>query len=145
MPKAQAMYRHQELTRSIIGVFYDVYNELGFGFLESVYDKALTVALGQAGLQVNAQMPVAVWFRGHEVGAFRADLVVEDTVLVELKATAELDRVHETQLLNLLKSTNIEVGLLLNFGRRPRIKRFVFTKKQKRICAHLRESVAKPK
>jgi GxxExxY protein len=145
MAMAQSMYLHQELTRRIIGAFYDVYNELGFGFLEAVYERALALSLEQAGLRVSAQVPVTVWFRGHDVGTFRADLVVEDVVVVELKAVTVLDKIHDTQLLNLLKSTDIEVGLLLNFGRRAQIKRLVFTKKQKRISADLRKSVAKPK
>lgn len=135
-------YLHQQLTKRIIGAFYEVYNELGFGFLESVYEKALALVLEQTGVKVSAQVPITVSFRGSDVGTFRADLVVEDVVIVELKAATALDKVHETQLLNLLRSTDIEVGLLLNFGREPQIKRFVFTNKEKN-SAHLRLSVAK--
>src|SRR3984957_17241544 len=91
---------HQELTAKIIGVFYDVYNELGHGFLESVYHKAMIVALQQAGLVVEAKIPILVFFREQPVGEFEADILVEGTILLELKAARELDPAHEAQTLN---------------------------------------------
>jgi GxxExxY protein len=123
--------KHQELTHKIIGVFYEVYNELGYGFLESVYEKALAVALAQAGLRVERQLPIPVWFRGHQVGDFAADLLVEQAVLLELKAAREFDSSHEAQLLNYLRATSIEVGPLLNFGPKPQFKRIVFDNERK--------------
>src|SRR5436305_7312627 len=90
-------YRHAGVTGRVIGVFYDVYNELGHGFLESVYQKAMEVALEQAGLRVGRQVPVPVWFRGQQVGDFIADLLIEDIVLLELKAVRALEPAHESQ------------------------------------------------
>jgi len=115
-----------ELTQRIIGVFYEVYNELGFGFLESVYQKSMMLALEQVGLRVAPKRPIAVWFRGANVGNFAGDLVVEDCVFVELKGVRALDSAHEAQLLNYLRATTIEVGLLLNFGPKPQVKRLAF-------------------
>ena len=108
--------KHKELTETIIGVFYEVYNELGHGFLESVYEKAFEYALTSKGLEVLRQIDVPVWFRGQKVGAFVADVLVNKSVLLELKATRTLDSAHEAQLLNYLRATEIEVGLLFNFG-----------------------------
>jgi GxxExxY protein len=119
------------LTGRIIGAFYEVYNELGQGFLASVYEKALAVALAMGGLRVGRQVPIPVWFRGHQVGDFRADLLVEDVVILELKADRVLEPVHEAQLLNYLRATAIEVGLLLNFGPQPQVKRLVFDNSRK--------------
>ena len=125
-------FKHQELTRKIIGVFYDVYNELGHGFLESVYEAAMLIALREAGLRAETQVPVVVNFRGYLVGDFRADLLVESAVLLELKAARALDPSHEAQLLNYLRATEIEVGLLLNFGVKPEFKRLAFDNERKR-------------
>jgi GxxExxY protein len=118
--------KHGSLTERILGVFYDVYNELGHGFLESVYHRSLVVALETAGLRVASRVAIPVWFRGHRVGHFEADVVVEGCVLLELKAARGLDSSHRAQLLNYLRATDIEVGLLLNFGERPEFKRVVF-------------------
>jgi len=126
-------FKHRELTEKIIGVFYDVYNELGHGFLESVYEEAMAIALGQAGLQVERQVPLKVIFRGEVVGDFRADVVVEGAVILELKAVSGIDPAHEAQLLNYLRATEIEVGLLMNFGPRPQFKRLVFENARKQI------------
>lgn len=134
--------KHSELTAKIIGVFYDVYNELGYGFLESVYEGALVIALGQAGLTVSQQLPVPVWFRGHRIGEFRADAVVENQVLLELKSAKMIEPVYEAQLLHYLKSTDIEIGLLLNFGIRPQFRRMVFDNEKKKIRENPCESVA---
>ena len=126
-------FKHQELTRRIIGVFYEVYNELGQGFLESVYEAAMLIALREAGLKAETQVPIAVYFRGSRVGDFRADLMVENAVLLELKAARALDSSHEAQLLNYLRATEIEVGLLLNFGIKPEFKRLAFDNERKKI------------
>ncbi len=126
-------YKHSELTELIIGIFYGVYNELGFGFLESVYRRALQMALQSKGLTVQAEVPVAVFFRGKNVGDFRADLVVNGCVLLELKTAEGIAIVHEAQLLNYLKATTLEVGLLLNFGPRPQVRRLVFDTARKQI------------
>src|SRR5262245_54332528 len=117
---------HKELTETIIGVFYEVYNELGHGFLESVYQRAFEIALTGKGLDVLHQIEVPVWFRGQKVGDFEADLLVNKCVLLELKAVRTLDSAHEAQMLNYLRATEIEVGLLFNFGIKPEFRRLVF-------------------
>ena len=122
---------HRELTDSIIGVFYDVYNELGFGFLESVYEEAMVIALGEKGLQVEQQIPVPVWFRGQPIGTFAADLIVERSVIIELKAVRQLAEAHSAQLMHYLRATEIEVGLVMNFGLTPEFKRRVFENSRK--------------
>ena len=123
--------KHKELTGRIIGVFYEVYDELGHGFLESVYQRSLEISLRQVGLNVCSPVWIPVWFRGHQVGRFEGDMLVEKTVLLELKAVRTLDRSHEAQLLNYLRATEIEVGLLLNFGVRPEFKRLLFDNPRK--------------
>ena len=123
--------RYAELTNKVIGAFYDVYNELGHGFLESVYRQAMQLALMELGLRVESERPMVVFFRGKAVGEFRADLVVEDTLVLELKATRSLDPSHEAQLLNYLRATRMEVGLLLNFGERPEFKRLLYDNERK--------------
>src|SRR5687767_14685259 len=128
-----ADFKHAELTQKIIGVFYEVYNELGTGFLESVYQKSLALALETAGLAVCSRVDIPVWFRGHQVGNFEGDLLVEKCVLLELKATRALDSSHQAQLLNYLRATEIEVGLLLNFGPRPEFKRLAFDNSKRRV------------
>ena len=125
-------YKHQELTQVIIQVFYEVYNELGHGFLESVYQEAMLMALRQKGMTVEAERPLPVWFRGGRIGDFRPDLIVGDAVVVELKAARALEPVHEAQLLNYLRASELEVGLLLNFGPAPKIKRMVFANEKKK-------------
>jgi GxxExxY protein len=131
------------LTEQIIGIFYYVYNELGFGFLERVYEEAMAVALRERGLEFQQQSPVPVWFHGQKIGSYDADLVVGGVVLVELKACKALEPAHEAQLLHYLRSTEIEVGLLLNFGPRPQVKRLAFENERKKISVHLRKSAAK--
>jgi GxxExxY protein len=118
--------KHGLITDRILGVFYDVYNELGYGFLESVYHRSLMLALESAGLKACSRVNIPVWFRGHQVGKFEADILVENCVLLELKAARSLDSSHRAQLMNYLRATEIEVGLLLNFGERPEFKRVVF-------------------
>jgi len=118
--------KHGLVTDKILRVFYDVYNELGHGFLESVYHRSLVVALQSVGLNVCSPVDIPVWFRGTQVGRFEADILVENCVLLELKAARTLDPSHHAQLLNYLRATDIEVGLLLNFGERPEFKRVIF-------------------
>jgi len=134
--------KHAVLTKKIIGVFYDVYNELGYGFLESVYEECMVIALRDIGLIVERQVPIPVWFRSQKVGDFRADILVENEVLLELKSARTLESVHEAQLLRYLKSTEIEVGLLLNFGSRAQFRRLVFDNPRKKIRVNPCESVA---
>ncbi|NCO33622.1 MAG: GxxExxY protein [Armatimonadetes bacterium] len=108
---------YEELTGKVLEACFEVINELGLGFLESVYEKALLIALQQKGLSVGAQVPLKVTFRGHVVGDFFADVLVEDKVIVELKAVRELLPEHQAQVINYLKATGTEGGLLVNFGR----------------------------
>jgi GxxExxY protein len=133
--------KHDELTERVIGVFYDVYNELGYGFLESVYREAMRLALTHAGLMVKPEVPVPVSFRGVVVGIFRADLIVSDCLLVELKAVDQIARQHESQTIHYLRATPIEVALLMNFGPAPRFKRFVMDNEVKKPNRKLAESV----
>lgn len=113
-------YKHAELTKQIIGVFYDVYNELGFGFLESVYRNSFRLALQEKGLIVEDEVSTPVYFRGQKVGDFKADLIVSKIILLELKTAETLVPAHEAQILNYLRATSLEVGLLFNFGPKPR-------------------------
>ena len=107
----------EELTSRIIEACYEVSNELGSGFLESVYENALLVALDEKGIPANSQVPMAVVFHGKKVGEFFADIVVADKIVLELKAAKALTAEHQAQLINYLKATGMEVGLLINFGR----------------------------
>ena len=111
---------HSDLTEKIIGCAFEVQNELGAGFLESVYEKAMVVALKESGVSVRAQVPIKVSFRGVSVGSFYADLLVEDLIIVELKTVSRLSEQHRAQVINYLNATGIPVGLLINFGN-PRI------------------------
>lgn len=132
---------HSELTDKIIGVYYDVYNELGHGFLESVYSNCMCIALRSEGVSVQREVPIPVYFRGSDVGQFKADLVVEGCVLVELKAVQNLDRSHEAQVMNYLRATQLQVGLLFNFGgHEPQFRRFAFANENKKIRVHPRVS-----
>ncbi|HKU77488.1 MAG TPA: GxxExxY protein [Pyrinomonadaceae bacterium] len=124
--------RHFELTQRIIAVFYEVYNELGHGFLESVYQESLMLALKDVGITAQSPIEIPVWFRGHQVGKFEGDVLVEKCVLLELKAARTLDSSHKAQLLNYLRATEIEIGLLLNFGVRPEIKRLIYDNPRKK-------------
>ena len=135
--------KHSDLTEKIIGIFYDVYNELGHGFLESTYAEALVVALEESALSTAREVPVPVWFRGRKVGQYYADLIVGGAVLLELKAMRTIDSAHEAQLLHYLRATEVEVGLLLNFGLRPQFRRLLFDNERKKIRENPCESVAK--
>ncbi len=119
---------HEELTRQVIGAAYEVYNKLGSGFLESVYERALSIELNKLGLAAVHQHRVPVYYEGQCVGDFVADLIVNDTVIVELKATDQLAKAHEVQLVNYLAATRKPIGLLINFGpERVDVKRKVLT------------------
>jgi GxxExxY protein len=134
--------KHGELTEKIIGVFYGVYNELGYGFLESVYEESLAIALREAGLSIERQVPVPVWFHGQNVGQFRADILVSASVLLELKSARDLEWAHEVQLLHYLRSTEIEIGLLLNFGP-SQFRRLLFDNEREKIRVNPCKSVAR--
>ncbi len=123
--------KHEELTEKIIQAFYKVYNTLGFGFLERVYLNAMFIELTTMGLKVDKEKKILVYYFGQVVGDYNADLIVEDIIAVELKAIEVLVQENEQQLINYLKATNIEVGLLLNFGRKPQIKRKIFDNDKK--------------
>jgi GxxExxY protein len=118
--------KHAETTKEIIGAFYKVYNELGHGFLEKVYGNALSIELGKLGLKVEPEKRILVYYEGQVVGEYYADLLVNDRVIVELKSVQQLTDVHEAQLLNYLKATPIEVGLVLNFGPKPEHQRKIY-------------------
>lgn len=143
MSADERRYKHSELTEKIIGIFYDVYNELGFGFLESVYESAIALAFTEQGLLFERQVSIPVYFHNQKIGAYDADLLVGGLVLLELKACRAIEPAHEAQLLHYLRSTTIEVGLLLNFGPRPHVKRMAFENERKQISVHLRKSAAK--
>lgn len=123
--------KHHDLTEKLIGIFYAIYNELGHGFLESVYEQAFSVALAESGLFFQRQMAVPVFFHGQKIGDFRADLLVEGKVIVELKTGREIEPAWEKQLLNYLRGTQIEVGMLFNFGPSAQFKRDVFENERK--------------
>jgi GxxExxY protein len=119
-------FKHSALTSAIIGAFYDVYNELGYGFLEKVYENSLTHELKKRGLNVQQQAPIKVYYDELLVGQYFADLLVDEAVIIELKAAESIAEEHEAQLLNYLKATDIDVGLILNFGPKPQVMRKVF-------------------
>jgi len=109
--------KHEEITHEILKLAFKVHKTLGFGFLEKVYQNALVIELEKSGLKVTAERPINVHYDGKVVGEYIADLIVEDKVIVELKATEELSKKFEVQLVNYLTATGLEVGLLLNFNK----------------------------
>lgn len=124
---------HKDITEKIIKAYYKVYNELGFGFLEKVYENAMLIELNELGLNCEKQKPINVYYNRENVGEYFADIIVNDCVIIELKAAESLVEAHECQLINYLKATEIEVGLLLNFGQEPEIRRKIFTNDKKKI------------
>ncbi|WP_081813377.1 GxxExxY protein [Methylobacter tundripaludum] len=126
-------YKYSEITEKIINAFYKGYNTLGYGFLEKVYENALFIDLVAMGLLVEKQKQIKVYYEGKEVGEYFADLAVERCVIVELKTAETLCKEHELQLINYLKATEMEVGLLLNFGKKPEFKRKDFSNKKNLI------------
>ena len=123
--------KHSELSEKIIKVFFDVHNELGFGFSEKVYQKVFGIALRENGMKVDEQVPIKVYFRGQLVGEFFADMIVNDLILLELKSVSAILEEHEAQLLNYLKATEVEVGYVLNFGKSASFKRKIFDNDRK--------------
>ncbi len=117
---------HKDMTNAVIKAFYKVYNQLGYGFLEKVYENAMMIELNNMGLHCQKQRPIKVYYLGEEIGDYFADIVVEDIIILELKAAESLCEEHEYQLINYLKATDIEVGLLFNFGKKPEFKRKIF-------------------
>jgi GxxExxY protein len=124
---------YQDLSDKIIKCFYEVYNILGYGFLEKVYESALFNELKISGLNCERQKKIDVYYKATLVGEYYADIIVEDKIILELKAAEAICEEHEFQLINYLKATNVEVGLLLNFGKKPEIKRKIFTNDRKSI------------
>jgi GxxExxY protein len=118
--------KHAQLSEEIIGIFFRVHAELGFGFSEKVYQAALAMALRDGGLKVDEQVPLNVYYHGQQVGVFFADMIVNDVILLELKSGASILEEHEAQLLNYLKATEVEVGYVLNFGKSATFKRKIF-------------------
>lgn len=127
----QKEYKHSDVTDAIIKAFYQVYNTLGYGFQEKVYANSLALELRKAGVHAVREEEIRVHYDGEVVGEYFADLVVENKVIVETKAKRELLEEHEAQLLNYLKATRYEVGLLLNFGPEPQIKRKAYDNARK--------------
>lgn len=123
---------HGEITEKIIKAYYNVYNTLGYGFLEKVYENSMVIELRNMGMKVNSQYPITVFYESEIVGEYFADLIVNDIVVIELKASKSLLEEHECQLINYLKATKIELGLLLNFGKEAEYKRKVFMNKFKK-------------
>ena len=121
----------EEKTHKIIQAFYKVYNTLGYGFLEKVYQKALIIELRKIGFTCREEVPVKVYYNGYDVGDYRADIIVDNCIIIENKASEALCQENEFQLINYLKATEIEVGLLLNFGKKPDFKRKIFTNDRK--------------
>ena len=124
-------YLHQHITEKIIKCYYEVYNTLGYGFLEKVYRNAMLIELRKNGLNAQSEVPIKVYYDEQKVGDYFADIIVEEAVILELKAKEALHEEHEYQLINYLKATEIEVGLLLNFGKKPEFKRKIFTNDKK--------------
>jgi len=125
--------KYNDITDKVIKAFYYVYNKLGYGFLEKVYENAMVVTLKKYGCNIIQQFPAKVYFEGEIVGDYYADLIVDNCVIVELRASESIIEAHESQLINYLKATNIEVGLILNFGVKPEFRRKVFSRLVKQV------------
>lgn len=136
---------HKDLTDPIIKTFYDVYNELGYGFLEKVYQNAMYVELKSRGFKVEAQKQIKVYYKQLEIGLYYADIVVNDLIVLELKAADPIIQEFEWQLLNYLRATHMEVGLLLNFGHKPEFRRKVFDNTRKKFTKIIIEHNEKDK
>lgn len=125
-------FPHQELTKSIIGIYYNVYNELGYGFLEKVYHKAMLIELRNHGYKIESEKKINVYYKNEIVGEYYPDIIVNDSVIIELKCVEYLGEIYENQILNYLKATECEVGLILNFGKDPQFIRKIFTNEFKK-------------
>lgn len=124
---------HKDITELIIKAFYNVFNKLGYGFLEKVYENSMMIELSELGLKCERQKQIEVFYKNKSVGEYYADLIVNDLVIVELKAAENICPEHEAQLTNYLRATNCEVGLLLNFGKTPQFKRKIFKNEFKNL------------
>jgi GxxExxY protein len=132
---------HDEKTKLIIRCFYNVYNALGYGFLEKVYENALMLELIDSGFNVKRQNAISVYYKGQMVGEYYSDLIVDDLILVELKSVETLAGAHRNQTINYLKASKLEVGLLMNFGETPTFERFLFTNDKKPLLKNQLKSV----
>ena len=119
-------FLYEEITKKIIKCFYKIYDELGSGFLESVYEKALMIELKDIGLKADNQKSLDVYYKNQLVGEFKSDIIAEDKIIIEIKSVTKLTAQHEAQLINYLKATGIKVGLLVNFGDKLEFKRRIF-------------------
>ena len=126
-------FLHKSLSDSILKIYYEVYNELGYGFLEKVYQNAMYFELKSQGFKVEAQKQIKVYYKSQMVGEYFADIIVEDLITLELKACECLMDGHQAQLLNYLKVTKVEIGMLLNFGTEPEFKRLIYTNDRKKF------------
>lgn len=126
-------YKYEKLSKRIIAGFYNVYNNLGYGFLEKVYENAFYIELTRLGLKCEKQFPVKVIYDGKEVGVYYADIIVENKIILELKAAENICEQREYQLINYLKASNIEIGYLFNFGKKAEFKRKIFSNWRKSI------------
>ena len=124
-------YKYSEITDKIIRAYYNVYNKLGYGFLEKVYENAMMMELPKFGLDCKNQFPIKVYYDEKPIGDYYADIIVNNLIIIELKAAESLCEEHECQLINYLKATELEVGILFNFGKEPQFKRKVLTKEFK--------------
>lgn len=124
---------HKNLSDTILKIYFEVYNELGYGFLEKVYQNAMYLELKSQGYKVEAQKQIKVYYKSKLVGDYFADLLIEDSIILELKACGCLLDEHKAQLLNYLKATDVEIGLLLNFGTTPEFKRSIYTNDRKKL------------
>ncbi|MGA2094326.1 MAG: GxxExxY protein [Sedimentisphaerales bacterium] len=120
------MLKHRELSEKIISAAYAVHKELGYGFIEKVYKNALAVELQEKGLKCSVEVPLRVLYHGKTVGDYAADMIVDDKIIVEVKAVSDLSPIHEVQLVNYLKATGLQIGLLINFGESVKVKRRIF-------------------
>ncbi|REG91191.1 GxxExxY protein [Flavobacterium aquicola] len=128
-----ANFLHKSLSDSILKAYYEVYNELGYGFLEKVYQNAMYLELKSKGFKVEAQKQIKVYYKSQIVGEYFADIIVDDSITLELKACECLMDEHQAQLLNYLKATKVEIGMLLNFGTEPEFKRLIYTNDRKKL------------
>jgi len=124
-------FKYIKLTEKIIEIFYKVYNRLGYGFLEKVYENAMMIELNKDGINAISQSPIKVLYEGEIIGEYYADIMVDSKVIVEIKASKRLVEENEAQLLNYLRATDVEIGILLNFGTKPEVKRKAFDNSRK--------------
>lgn len=122
---------HKETTDKILKCFYNVYNKMGYGFAEKVYENSMAIEMNKIGLAFEQQKSIKVYYEGYQVGSYTADIVVQDSVLLELKTGSAIIPAHEAQLLNYLRATDIEIGFVLNFGDKPQFRRMAFLNSRK--------------